>query len=97
MVVAEIPLLFEAGLEQDFDAIVLVTAPGKERLRRLVEDRGLEEEEASRMMEAQLPQEEKVSKAGFVLENHGTREDLEVRSLALLDLLRARARRSEGP
>jgi len=97
MVVAEIPLLYEVGLEKEFDAIVLVTAPVKERLRRLMADRGLGEDEASRMMAAQSSQEEKVSRAGYVLGNGGTRGELEVRSLALLDLLRARARRIEGP
>ena len=43
LVVAEIPLLFEVGLEKEFDAVVLVVAPSQERLRRLKMDRGLEE------------------------------------------------------
>ena len=92
MVVAEIPLLYEAGLEKDYDLVVLVVSPREERLRRLTEDRGFDEEEASRMMAAQIPVDEKLSRADYVLENGGTREDLELRSLALLDLLRARAR-----
>jgi len=92
MVVAEIPLLYEAGLEKDYDLVVLVVSPRKERLRRLTEERGFDEEEASRMMAAQIPADEKLSRADYVLDNGGTREDLELRSLALLDLLRARAR-----
>ncbi len=95
LLVAEIPLLYEVGLEKDYNAVVLVVAPPEERLRRLVEDRGLDEEEASRMMEAQNPSEEKLPKADYVLENGGSKGDLEIRCLALLDLLRARARRSE--
>ncbi len=95
LVVAEIPLLFETGLEKDFEAVVLVVVPPKERLRRLMADRGGDEEEWSRVMAAQSPTEEKLILADYVLENGGSREDLEIRSLALLDLLRARARRRE--
>lgn len=90
---AEIPLLFEAGLEEDFDAVVLVDAPEEERLRRMRADRGLEDEEALRIMAAQIPAVEKRARSHFVLENDGTRAELEIRALALLDLLRARARR----
>jgi dephospho-CoA kinase len=95
LLVAEIPLLYEVGLEKDYDAVVLVVAPPEERARRLVENRGLDEEEASRMMAAQIPNEEKLQKADYVLDNGGIREELEIRALALLDLLRARARRRE--
>jgi dephospho-CoA kinase len=95
LVVAEIPLLFEVGLERAFDGVVLVTAPAEECLRRLVEDRGLDGVEAARIMSAQMPVEEKLQKSDYVLENEGTREELESRALALLDLLRARARNGE--
>jgi dephospho-CoA kinase len=43
-------------------------------------------------MDSQIPSRNKVSRADFILENGGSREDLETRALALLDLLRARAR-----
>jgi dephospho-CoA kinase len=95
LAVAEIPLLFEVGLQDAFDAVVVVTAPKGECLRRLMEYRGIQEAEGSRIMAAQMPPEEKCEKADYVLENGGTMEDLEVRALALLDLLRARARKGE--
>jgi dephospho-CoA kinase len=91
LVVAEIPLLFEVGLEEAFDAVVFVDAPYRERLRRLTELRGLEEEEARRILDAQMPPEEKLSRASFVVHNSGSMQELEIRGLALLDLLRARA------
>ncbi len=92
LAVAEIPLLFEVGLEGEFDVIVLVDAPPGERLRRLREDRRLEEEEARKILEAQIPVQEKMDRADYVIRNDGSRTDLEIRALALLDLLRARAR-----
>jgi dephospho-CoA kinase len=96
LVVAEVPLLFEVGLEDTFDGVVLVTAPVDECLRRLVEDRGLGREEASRILAAQMPVKDKVARADYVLENGGSEEDLRSRALALLDLLQARARKREG-
>jgi dephospho-CoA kinase len=93
LAVAEIPLLFEAGLEGEFDAVVFVDAPEVERLRRLTELRGLAVEEARRIMDSQMPAEEKRQRASFVVFNAGTLEELEVKGLALLDLLRARAAR----
>lgn len=93
MVVAEIPLLFEVGLEAEYDLVVLVFAPRGERLRRLVRDRGLSVEDAEGIMNAQLPGDQTMARADFVLDNGGSLEDLEIRSMALLDLLRARARR----
>lgn len=91
LAVAEIPLLFEAGLEEDFDVVVVVDAPAEERLRRLMYDRGLEEEEARRMMDAQMEAEEKRRRADFVLDNEGDIADLRIAAAALLDRLLSRA------
>ena len=88
---SDIPLLFELGLEGEFDAVVVVEAPETERLRRLVEDRGLDEEEAKRIMSAQTPSREKRTSGHLVLENGGTMEALKRKALEILDLLRARA------
>lgn len=97
VVAAEIPLLFETGTEGEYDVVVFVDAPEAERLRRLRETRGLEEEEARRIMEAQMPAPEKRERAHLVLENSGTLADLRARALVALDLLRARAvPREEG-
>jgi predicted metal-dependent phosphoesterase TrpH len=87
-VVAEIPLLFETGREGDFDAVVLVDAPDDVRLRRLVDDRGLAEDEAKRLMAAQMDPAEKRRRADHVLENDRSLAELEAAALALLDALR---------
>jgi dephospho-CoA kinase len=79
------------GLEGDFDATVLVHATDEERWTRLVESKGLGEDEARRIMEAQMPAGDKLEQATYVLHNSGSMDELEARALALLDLLRARA------
>lgn len=77
VVVADIPLLFEAGLVEEFDRIVLVDAPEATRLRRLVEERGMDPEEARRMVAAQMPAEAKRARADVIIDNSGSRAELE--------------------
>lgn len=77
VVVHMIPLLFEVGLETEFDEVVFVDSPADVRLRRLMASRGLEEAEARRMVEAQMPPAMKRSGATLVLRNEGGIEELE--------------------
>lgn len=89
LLVSEIPLLFEAGLADAVDRIVVVDAPEAERRRRLVEERGLPPDEAERIMASQGDPAEKRRLADHVLDNAGTLEELEAAALALLEQLRA--------
>jgi dephospho-CoA kinase len=89
LVVSEVPLLFEAGLETDFDVVVFVDAPDETRFHRLVHERGLEPEEARRIMASQGEPDGKRAKADYVVENDGTLEELEAKAGALLQRLRA--------
>lgn len=76
IVVADIPLLFEAGLQDDVDRILLVDAPEAVRLDRLVRWRGLGEDEARRMMDAQWPSDRKRAEADWVIDNTGSLTEL---------------------
>jgi len=89
--VSEIPLLFEIGREGDFDVVVLVDAPREERLRRIVRDRGLDEEEVRRIMAAQMDPARKRARADMVIDNSGSLDDLGVEADRVLGELRARA------
>ena len=89
--VSEIPLLFESGLPSEFDVVVVVHASEAARLRRLVSDRGLAEDEAHRIIRAQADPEPKRSMADFVILNDGTLEELETEALEVLDALHTRA------
>lgn len=80
VVVWEVPLLFETGMEAEVDVVVLVDAPRAVRRRRAMETRGLSSEEVDGMMRAQMPVAGKRAGADFVIENGGTREDLASRA-----------------
>lgn len=76
VLVDDIPLLYESGLEQQFDAVLFVDAPEAVRLARLMEMRGLSEAEARAMMASQGSPEAKRARATWVVDNGGTREAL---------------------
>lgn len=71
LVVVEIPLLYETGADERFDAVLVVTAPSETRAARSsVED--LTERERRL-----IPDEEKARRADFVYVNDGTLEELD--------------------
>jgi len=76
IVVCDIPLLFERGLVDDFDRIVLVDAPRELRLDRLVNERKLSHADAMEMIAAQMPSELKRARANYVIENISTLQAL---------------------
>lgn len=92
LVVCDIPLLFEVGLEDLVDRIVLVDAPVTVRRERLVRDRGLSTAEADAMIAAQMPADRKRTAAHHLIENLGTREALHAQVDGLVHELRSLAR-----
>lgn len=74
--VIDVPLLFEAGWQDYFDAVLLIAAPEEVELDRLMKRDSLSQAEAKRRMQAQLPLGEKRLLASYVLENTGTIEEL---------------------
>jgi dephospho-CoA kinase len=79
LVVQDIPLLFERGIVDQFDRILLVDAPRPVRLERLMRERRLSETEAMDMITAQMPAELKRARADYIIENTGTVRELEER------------------
>ena len=94
IVVADIPLLYEVGMQDEYDVVVLVDAPEPTRIQRLVEDRGLSVDEARRMIDAQWPSERKRPHADYIIDNTGSVEDLTHRALDVWSLLGRRAAHS---
>ena len=86
--VSEIPLLFEVGLENDFDATVVVHASEKIRLDRLREERGLSPERARAIMETQMDPGLKRERATHLLVNEGDLGTLEDQALEVLTHIR---------
>ena len=75
IIVVEVPLLFEAGLEKCFALTVCVDAPGNLRLKRAAA-RGWTSAEFRRRDAAQLTAGEKAVRADVVIGNDGSLKDL---------------------
>jgi dephospho-CoA kinase len=78
--VAEIPLLFETGAEERFDAVVVITAPEEVRAARIAR---AGDGRAARL----IPDAEKVARADFAYVNDGTLEELDAFVAQVLERL----------
>lgn len=92
VVVHDIPLLFEVGLQDSFDILVLVDAPAGVRAERLARHRGLETGEIRQLINAQMPAREKRGRADHVIENAGSLADLERAATEVWRSIRDRAK-----
>ena len=72
LLVCEVPLLFEAGLSDRFDAVLVVTASDGVRRAR-VEARG---QDFAARREHQMPEDEKVARADRAIVNDGSLDEL---------------------
>jgi dephospho-CoA kinase len=91
LVVVDHPLLLETDQAATFDAVVVVLAPAEVRVRRLVEHRGLDEQDVRARMRAQTDDGTRRRLADHVIENTGAVVDLQRRADEVLDDLRRAA------
>lgn len=77
--VVEAALIVEAGAARDFDKLIVVTCPLKQKIERYANRAKISTEEARaevlRRSSAQLPDEEKARHADYVIDNSGSLED----------------------
>jgi len=75
LVVADIPLLYETGLDARYPEVLVVYVPPDVQLERLMKRDGLTEAKARERLNAQLPIDEKKKRADWVIDNSGTLEE----------------------
>jgi len=79
VVIHDIPLLFEAGREGGLSGVLVVAAPLELRVARVVARSGLSPEEVLARDANQLPQDEKIRRATWVIWNDGDLQTLRER------------------
>ena len=89
-VVYDMPLLVDKGLHKNMDATIVVDVDVEERVRRLVEYRGLDEGDARRRIAAQGPDDVRRAAADFIIDNNGARDELDAQVDGVVDKLRSR-------
>ena len=73
--IADIPLLYETGRDRDFDAVVVTACDPATQIRRVMERDSVTDSEARQRIAAQLPTEEKVRRAHYVIKTDGSYEE----------------------
>ncbi|MGH6878718.1 MAG: dephospho-CoA kinase [Rhizomicrobium sp.] len=68
IVVLDVPLLFETGAQSRMDAVVVVSAPGEIQRVRVLARPGMSEEILDHILQRQMPDVDKRTRAQFVVE-----------------------------
>jgi dephospho-CoA kinase len=70
-----VPLLIEINLQDQFHKVLLVYVPRETQIERLMKRDGITRDAAESILKAQLPIDEKLKYADFVIHNEGTLEE----------------------
>lgn len=72
----EVPLLFESGMDAMMDRTIVVSCAEETRIQRVMERDGLSREQVISRIRAQMPEEEKLFRADYILKNDSTNDAL---------------------
>ena len=89
VVVYDVPLLFEVGINTRVDTIIVVTADQQTQLARLKKRNGLSRAQALRRIRSQMPLAKKVRMADYVIDGTKDRRSLTRDVRRLFESLRA--------
>lgn len=92
VLVHDVALLAEWGRAKEFDLVIVVDVPVEIQLARLTAQRGMSEDQARARIAAQASREQRLAVADIVIDNSGSREDLDRRVTAVWADLQARAK-----
>jgi dephospho-CoA kinase len=91
VVIMDIPLLLETGMDRDLAEVIVVYVPEALQLQRLMARDGIDEKAAMARIRSQMPIEEKRKRATRVIDNSGSRSACRQQALKALDRLRKKA------
>jgi len=75
-VVVEVPLLFELGMEKQFDITIAVLAQDMDLVTRISDRDNVTKKNAQKILDLQMSQEDKMIRADHVILNKGSRSEL---------------------
>ncbi len=96
LMVLDVPLLYEVGMDAWCDEVWVVWCDRPQRIERLMRRDGMSCTEAAERMAAQMPLSDKVRRADRVIDNTGTPGELEVQVNEILEELGVVGDNDEG-
>jgi dephospho-CoA kinase len=75
-VAVEVPLLFECGLIEYFDTTITVLSEDRDLVERICKRDSVKKEDALKMLDLQMSQQDKISMADHVIINKGDKSEL---------------------
>ena len=83
LAVADIPLLFESGFDYGLDAVIVTTVDSATQRERALKREGMSVEKLQAILARQMPQDEKIRRATYVIDTSGSLQETqkEVREL----------------
>jgi len=91
IVILDVPLLIEAGMDKGLEDVILVYTPEWIQIERLIERDGISDEDALLRVRSQMPIEKKREFATIIIDNSGTPEATKKRTLEVFDSLKKKA------
>jgi dephospho-CoA kinase len=96
VVVLDVPLLLETGMDKGLAEVIVVYAPADVQRRRLMLRNGFNADQAQARIDAQMPMDQKRSRATLVIDNGGHLAETEKQAMAIYRALVQRARSTKS-
>jgi dephospho-CoA kinase len=96
VLVHDVALLAEWGRAKEFDLVLVVDVPTETQVERLTRQRGMPEDQARARIAAQATRDQRLAIADIVIDNSGTKADLDRRITDLWTTLQTRATQTGG-
>ena len=87
LLVHEAALIFESGADKRLDAVAVVHSPVNTRIERVMTRDDVSSEQVESRMKHQLPAEELLQRADYIIENTGSLEELRQRVVRLYETI----------
>ena len=87
--IADVPLLYETGRERDFDFVIVAACRPEQQLERL-RARGMNEDDAQKRINAQIPIDQKAARANFLIDTSDTEVQTNLQVLQIWEKLNKR-------
>lgn len=75
IIISDIPLLIEVGWQSYVDLVILIYISPEEQIRRIISRNGYSRQEAEERLNAQMPINDKIPYADFVINNEGSLDE----------------------